>query len=70
MLNLSSQIADPDALFAALVAAHDGLDERASRLLDARLVLLLANHVGDQQVVLDAIRLARKAVADHAGSRP
>ncbi len=70
MLDLSPRIADPDALFAALVAAHDGLDERASRLLDARLVLLLANHVGDQATVLDAIRLAREFIADHAGSPP
>lgn len=62
MLDLSPRIADPDALFAALVAAHDGLDERASHLLDARLVLLLANHVGDQSIVLDAIRLAREGV--------
>ena len=70
MLDLSPRIADPDALFAALVAAHEGLDERASRLLDARLVLLLANHVGDQTIVLDAIRLARDAVADNAGNQP
>jgi hypothetical protein len=70
MLDLSPRIADPDGLFAALVAAHDGLDERASRLLDARLVLLLANHVGDQGIVLDAIRLARDSVAVRTGSHP
>lgn len=70
MLDHSPQIADPDVLFAALVAAHDGLDERASRLLDARLVLLLANQIGDQDTVLDAIRLAREGVAAYAGSRP
>ncbi len=50
---------DPDAVFAALVAAHDGLNEAASRRLDAALVLLLANHIGDDAVVLDAIRIAR-----------
>lgn len=52
-------LADPDAVFAALVAAHDGLDEAASRRVDAALVLLLANHIGDDAVVLDAIRAAR-----------
>lgn len=62
-LDLSPRLADPDALFAALVTAHDGLDETVSRLLDARLVLLLANHIGDQATVLDAIRLAREGVA-------
>lgn len=50
---------DPDAVFAALVAAHDGLDEAASRRVDAALVLLLANHIGDDGVVMDAIRTAR-----------
>ncbi len=62
-IDLSPRLPDPDALFAALVAAHEGLDEAASRLLDAQLVLLLANHIGDQQVVLDAIRIARPSGA-------
>jgi Protein of unknown function (DUF2783) len=62
MLDLSPRLAGPDALFAALVAAHEGLDERASRLLDARLVLILANQLGDQGTVLDAIRLAREGL--------
>jgi hypothetical protein len=53
------RLADPDALFAALVEAHRGLDEAASRELDARLVLLLANHIGDMAVVLDAVARAR-----------
>ena len=60
-LNLAPRLRDPDALFAGLVAAHDGLDDAASRRLDAALVLLLANHIGDDQVVLDAIRAARSA---------
>ena len=58
-LDLSPRLLDPDALFAALVAAHDGLDPAASRRLDAQLVLLLANHIGDADVVMDAIRVAR-----------
>ena len=58
-LDLSPRLVDPDALFAALVAAHDGLDPDASRRLDAQLVLLLANHIGDAGVVMDAIRVAR-----------
>lgn len=50
---------DPDAVFAALIAAHEGLDDAASRRVDAALVLLLANHIGEDAVVLDAIRTAR-----------
>ncbi len=62
-LDLAPRLADPDALFAALVAAHDGLDPAASRRLDAALILLLANHIGDDGVVLDAIQVAKTAEA-------
>lgn len=60
-LDTTPRIEDPDALFALLVEAHRGLDAAASRRLDARLVLLLANHIGDRRVVEEAIRLAREA---------
>lgn len=59
-LRLEPGLRDPDAVFAALVDAHEGLDETASRRLDASLVLLLANHAGDDAAVLEAIRLARE----------
>lgn len=54
-----------DDIFAALVEAHRELDEAESRRLDARLILLLANEVGDGDRVLALIREAR---ADGAGS--
>lgn len=60
-LDLSPRLSDPDGLFAALLAAHEGLDPAASRRLDATLVLLLANHIGDAEVVLEAIRVAQEA---------
>jgi len=60
-LDLSPRLSDPDGLFAALVAAHEGLAPPASRRLDATLVLLLANHIGDAGVVLEAIRVAQEA---------
>jgi len=60
-LDTRPKIADPDAIFAALVDAHAGLDEAASRRLDARLVLLLMNHIGDEAVLREAIRLAQDA---------
>lgn len=58
------RLRDPDAVFAALVGAHEGLDEAASRRLDAALVLLLGNHIGDDGVVLDAITLARDSAGE------
>jgi hypothetical protein len=57
-LDTTPRLADPDALYAALMQAHRGLDDAASRRLDARLVLLLANHVGDMDVLREAIALA------------
>jgi len=52
------RIPDPDGFYAALLAAHEGLDEARSADLNARLVLLLANQCGDQDVLLACIRAA------------
>lgn len=67
-LNLTPRLDDPDTLFAALVAAHEGLPPAASRRLDAKLVLLLANHIGDTNVVLNALRTAQ--ATDEPGEEP
>ncbi|MBI3504119.1 MAG: DUF2783 domain-containing protein [Proteobacteria bacterium] len=60
-LRTESATPDPDALYAALVDAHRDLDEAASAKLNAKLVLLLANHVGDLGVVREAIAAASVA---------
>jgi hypothetical protein len=60
-LDLSPRLSDPDGLFEVLVEAHGGLAPEASRRLDARLVLLLANHIGDVEVVKQAISAAMAA---------
>jgi hypothetical protein len=52
---------DPDAAFRLLVEAHRGLTEAESAALNARLVLVLANAVGDRNVLDEAVRLARAA---------
>ena len=52
---------DPDAAYAAILAAHDGLSEAESHALNARLVLILANHVGDPEVLRAALALARES---------
>jgi hypothetical protein len=58
-LRTDPRLDDPDGLYESLVAAHEGLDAEQSAALDIRLVLLLANHIGDTAVVVEAIRLAR-----------
>ena len=56
----TSQLPDPDAAYNLLVDAHRDLDEHRSADLNARLVLLLANHVGDLGVLEQAIALAKR----------
>ena len=58
-LNTDPNIADPDGFYAELIDAHDGLSDEASTAFNARLVLLLANHIGDRAVLRDALRAAQ-----------
>jgi hypothetical protein len=53
---------DADGFYAALVAAHQGLSDEASALLNARLVLILANQVGDPAILDEALALARSSL--------
>ncbi|MBN8956599.1 MAG: DUF2783 domain-containing protein [Rhizobiales bacterium] len=60
-LTTASRFPDPDAAYVALIDAHRGLSEAESADVNARLVLILANHVGDLGVLREAIALARSA---------
>lgn len=51
-----------DAFYETLIGAHQGLTDAQSELLNARLMLLLANHVGDLAVLREAVALARRGV--------
>lgn len=55
------QLVDADLAYAMLADARRGLDTAAAAALDARLALILANHVGDLDVLAEAIALARQA---------
>jgi Protein of unknown function (DUF2783) len=55
-----------DAFYAALVKAHAGLTDAQSEQFNARLVLLLANHVGDKDVLEEAIKSARSSLVVQA----
>jgi hypothetical protein len=57
----ASRFSNPDAAYVALIEARRGLSDAASADLDARLVLILANHVGDLEVLEEAISLAKAA---------
>lgn len=55
-------IADGDDYYAALLAAHKGLTPAQSHALNARLVLVLSNHIGDRATLDAALALARGPV--------
>jgi predicted LPLAT superfamily acyltransferase len=63
-LNVVPTLASPDAIYEALLEAHRGLSLDASQRLNARLVLLLANHIGDLDVLRDALARARDSAED------
>ncbi|HCZ00895.1 MAG: DUF2783 domain-containing protein [Rhodobacterales bacterium RIFCSPHIGHO2_02_FULL_62_130] len=59
-------IADADGFYARLLATHKGLTEAQSHALNARLVLVLANHIGDAEVLTQALDLARDGAGQSA----
>jgi len=63
-LSTRSNFADPDAAYRLIVEAHRGLSEAESADLDAALVLVLANHIGDFEVLREAIALAKRRMLD------
>jgi hypothetical protein len=62
-LKTALNIPAPDEFYAELVALHRGLSEKQSRLVNAKLILLLANQVGDLAVLHAAMKEARAGVA-------
>ncbi len=63
-LSTSSNFSRPDDAFRAIVEAHRGLSDPESADLDAALVLILANHIGDIAVLREAITLAKRRVIE------
>lgn len=57
----ASRLANPDEAYVALVEAHRRLEPEARARLNAKLVLILANHIGDPDVLREAIALAERA---------
>jgi hypothetical protein len=63
-LSTSSNFAKPDDAFRMIVESHRGLSDAQSADLDAALVLVLANHIGDLEVLSEAIELAKRRLVD------
>lgn len=58
-LTLTPNIAQPDDFYAELIAAHEPLSKVQSDAFNARLILVLANHIGDRAVLSAAIEAAK-----------
>lgn len=58
-----------DAFYERLVSAYQGLSDADSSALNARLVLLLSNHIGDLGVVAEAIATARRGLDASRGTQ-
>jgi hypothetical protein len=58
-----------DDFYELLIDTHRGLSDEQSRLVNARLVLLLANHIGDLRVLREALDAARAGVAGDTASK-
>jgi len=66
----SANLAAPDDFYEALLETHRDLDDAQSALVNAKLVLLLANHIGDLDVLRAAMAAAREDVAAPRSERP
>lgn len=61
-LSTASNFEKPDDAFRLIVEAHRGLDDDVSAALDAALVLILANHIGDIAVLREAVALGKRRI--------
>ena len=61
-LNVEPNLLEPDTFYELLVDTHRDLSEAQSAMLNAQLILLLSNHIGDLAVLREAFAIARNNV--------
>jgi hypothetical protein len=57
-LNITRNTARPDDVYALLIRAHEGKSKSESDAFNARLILTLINHIGDEEVIAEALKVA------------
>jgi hypothetical protein len=67
-LNTAPNLPAPDDFYGALIALHRDLTEQQSAQVNAKLILLLANHIGDPAVLAAAMEAARRDVTPYGVS--
>jgi hypothetical protein len=65
MLNIEPNLARPDDFYEALIDTHRDLTRDESELVNCKLILLLANHIGDLDVLTEAMQRARADLRSH-----
>lgn len=68
MLRVEQGFERPDDVYDALMRTFDGLTKEQIELAMAKLILLLANHIGDSQVLTEALAIARDGVTEEIAS--
>jgi hypothetical protein len=61
-LDSANRLGTPDEFYEALIDLHRGLSDEQSQLVNAKLILLLANHIGDMDTLREAMAAAREGV--------
>jgi hypothetical protein len=69
-LDTDPNIDDPDAFYQELIDSQRDMSQEEAELMNAKLILILANHVGDRFVLREAIRAAGGTVSDPEGLTP
>ena len=67
-LQRKPNLSDTDGFYEALIDSQRGLSEEQAEMLVAKLVLILANHVGEQGVLVEALQLARENTLAHTAA--
>lgn len=68
-LNIEPNLAKPDDFYELLIDTHRDLSAEESELVNCKLILLLSNHIGDLDVLRDAMARAREGVAHGVADR-
>lgn len=59
-LTTKPNLPDPDGFYAELLELHDGLEKSKSDSINAQLILILSNHIGDREILRQAFALAKQ----------
>ena len=68
-LNLDPNIPDPDGFYQELIDSQRDLSEAEAETMNCKLVLILANHIGDREVLREALKVAGGRVEADEGAR-